>query len=405
MATSFNILGDCVSRDILQPGVAAGRFEVKQYVSFISPVSLFTGASPEKLAGVDTLNWGSNFARRNLALDLSKDAFEYLFAEPSDYLVLDILDARMSLMMNDEGATVTRSNILVKNPDQIEDFLGPDWHRVTANEIPLSEHIAAVEGICDRIGAHYAPSQVILNKHFAVPRYIRNSSAVVQFKAATWEGAERYNELARTLYGVVEERLAGCNVIEFPEGMLATNRNKWGLHPLHYSQSYYEYGTKAVDAIVAGIPGSPATQLELERLRWQTTLKLADFEHSLELRTQKATTRKLRTYYDIAEELLRGGHKLLDALGAAKGNTVALYGDFLVAGAIKEFLETNGYAVAYIISGWDNGTMRPVMPPSAESFPPADALVVCDVLAHGRVRERMARHFPLVLTVEEFHGA
>lgn len=41
MTTSFNILGDCVSRDMLQTGVLAGDFEVRQYVSFINPISHF----------------------------------------------------------------------------------------------------------------------------------------------------------------------------------------------------------------------------------------------------------------------------------------------------------------------------------------------------------------------------
>ena len=402
MTTTFNILGDCVSRDILQRGVAAGRFEVKQYVSFISPVSLFSAAAPEKLDGVGSLSWGSNFARRNLSLDLSKTAFDYLFAEPSDYLVLDILDARMSLMMNDEGATVTHSNILAKNPTQIEELLGEGWYRMKFDDIPESEHIAAVEGICERVLEHYSPEQIIVNKHFGVPRYIKDSATLRSFSAQRWKRAQEYNALAATLFGVVEERLAGCHVIEFPEGILATNRNKWGLHPMHFSTSYYDYGTAAVDAIVAA---GPEAKLQLERLRWQTTLKLKDFAHSLELRAQKATNRKLRAYYDIAEELVAGGRRLLEALGAAPGTTVALYGDFLVAGAIRQFLEEHGYTVAYMVSGWDNGTLSPVISPTAESFPPADALVVCDVLAAASVRERMEPHFPLVLTADQFHGA
>lgn len=397
MSVTFNILGDCVSRDILQAAVTEGSIVVNRYVSFMNPVSLLSNpADPNLEGGIEELSWGSNFAKRNLALDIRSSGLDYLFSEPSDYLIVDFLDARMNLLATLDGQAISRSNIVVKNEKQVREMLGPEWHVVAYDEVPENEYIAAVTRICDEILLRYSPNQVIVNKHFGVEEYIFNSVQLREFNSTTRQRVQKYNALVEKLFTVAINRMPGCHVIEFPESVLGTSRNKWGLFPLHYSDSYYEYGHKAINAI---IEGGENISLTLERLKWQTTLKYINIKHSFELREQKTVTRKVRQYFDVADYLVQGGSALVEQLSSANVSSVALWGDFLVARTIKSFLEQRGIGVDYMVSAWTHGTCEKVFPPSSKSFPKTDALIVCDVLAGEQVRERMKNSFPLVITV------
>ena len=51
---SYNILGDCVSRDIVQPLIVKKEVLVQQFCSFSSPISLFS-AKPEKMLLIEDL--------------------------------------------------------------------------------------------------------------------------------------------------------------------------------------------------------------------------------------------------------------------------------------------------------------------------------------------------------------
>lgn len=398
---TFNILGDCVSRDILQSGVVDGSFVVKRFVSFINPVSLLSRSTDQDFnEEIQSLSWGSAFVRRNFSLDLTSGGLDYLFSEPSDYLILDFLDARMNLLVTLDGQAISRSNIVVKNEKQVREMLGDAWQFVAYNEVPEREYIAAVRKICDEILQHYSPSQVIVHKHFGVDQYIFNSASLRDFKPETRKHVQTYNALVEKLFSEAIALLDGCHVIEFPDFVLGTNRHKWGLYPLHYSDSYYQYGRKAIDAIIE--EGRKDETIILERLKWKAAVKYQELRSSFELRSVKSNGKKLRTYYDIAERLLEGGTTLLEILTKAKARKIALYGDFLVARSLKVFLESNGYEVSYMISAWNNNNIcERVISPNSNDFPPADALLVCDVLAQEKTRERMQNHFPVIVTASD----
>ena len=77
---SFNVMGDCVSRDILQ---FVGGVKVLQYHAFSSPVSICSGKS-NNIMSLEDLNQNigkeySGFVKRCIMFDFNKSVMDYIF--------------------------------------------------------------------------------------------------------------------------------------------------------------------------------------------------------------------------------------------------------------------------------------------------------------------------------------
>lgn len=403
MPVTFNILGDCVSRDILQADVKEGVAEVKRYVSFIHPVSLVsppwkTGDLEEITAALDK---GTHFGRRNVALDITSSGLDYLFEEQSDYLVLDFLECRRNLMVDKAGHVITRSGVMRDNFSLIRNMLDADWTRVDFDTIPEGKLFTAIRQICEAVLNHYSPDRVIINKHFGAEQYILQSTKIRSFNKSVVADVRKYNEIAETLFAYAISLLPGCHVINFPDYVLGTKKHKWGIYPLHYSDSYYKYGRNAINEIVKC---QQNCEEKLDRHKLQIEKRYQNLRYTLEIRENEAKHTKMRRYYDVCDSLVKGGNALIEALDNVGAKTIALYADLLIAGAVKSFLEQKGYTVGYMVSAWDNGTCEKTYSPNNKEYPPVDALVICDVMTDSKVKETMGSFFPAVFSAFELLG-
>ena len=294
---SFNIFGDCVSRDILTPLVERGGVQVLQYVSFSNP---FAAVSPKSKNEIQIGNLekfaSTNFDRRCMCLDFNKTGFDYLFKKKADYLIIDILDSRIPLAKNAEHY-ITQSAIFVKNRNNLDSLfdVGNYVDVDPFEEISMEQWQQVIEQICDKILYHYSPNQIIINKHFMCEKFYGDNymatfpdikmEKIDYSKPHTFynsiQGVKKTNKLATSLFEMLCNALRGCHVIEFPENIIADGKHKWGWSPLHYSPIYYEYGAEAIKIICNGY-SQEKEKNELARLREiyseKATLQLKTFE-------------------------------------------------------------------------------------------------------------------------------
>lgn len=267
---SFNILGDCVSRDIVQPLISNKEVLVQQFCSFASPISLFS-EKPEKMLSVEELPGDmAVFHKRCAALDFNKKVFDYLFAKKSDYLILDILDARHNVLQyNNHCITVSKYMATYANeiPYPIDKY-------TLTNPFEISESVweTLIEQLCNKILAQYPVSQIILHKHFCASNTLLKSGNIIPCLAPK-ETINQINTLCEFLFSKCETLLNGCHIINFPENVIANHEHKWGPSALHYHNLYYEYGSKALQIIGEKLP-SETEQLKLEELRINYSEKL-----------------------------------------------------------------------------------------------------------------------------------
>lgn len=262
---SFNIFGDCVSRDILSPIINRGEAQVLQFVAFSSPLSV-ASAKPEQQISLDNIERfeGRAFNRRCMLLDINNTCLDYLFKKKSDYLIIDILDSRWPLLKKGDHY-ITLSTNFRKNLNNFEDFFDMKKY----SNIDVFEDIKeeqwedAIQYICEEIQKHYSPSQIIINKHYACSKWCSKNglfdfahkdnekmdfSKVDAFYYNSY-GIRKINELANRLFPILINNLKGCHVIKFPDYTIADSAHKWGLNPLHYTPEHYEYGSKAIEII------------------------------------------------------------------------------------------------------------------------------------------------------------
>lgn len=272
---TFNILGDCVSRDILTPLVEGGEAVVYQYVSFASPVSVLSPKSQIELIDSDLLNIKHNFGRRCMIHDFNKTIFDYLSEKKSDYLMLDIVDARMPLARSGNHV-FTQSAAYNAVKYDITAKAGSEYENISPfDDINDAEWEQAIAAICSKIRQLYSPDSVIINKHFMVKELFdgKNISMFADRKTlgdsaykiaydnvgrrefyCSLQGIQRTNILISRLFKILQKNMVGCHVIEFPENVCADVLHKWGVMPLHYVTSYYEYGAEALRIISKRLP-------------------------------------------------------------------------------------------------------------------------------------------------------
>lgn len=250
---SFNVIGCCVTRDMLNPLIESGDLQVLQYNAFSSVVSMTGSHGKTEIELNPTEKYkGTPFKLRCLAADINKTVFDYVFAKRSDYIIVDILDARMSLLRNDDHF-ITISNTLIDNMDVLsEQYPINEYEKILPYQIDDKQWEESISILCRNILRHYSPRQVIINKFFGKEEYI-DGELIKLFSDDVAENVRKYNTLCFKLYHLMEEQLKGCHVIEFPKNTIASGQHMWGLNPLHYHEIYYEYGAAAIKIIMSAV--------------------------------------------------------------------------------------------------------------------------------------------------------
>lgn len=284
---SFNVLGCCVSRDILTPLVEEGGYQVLNYCAFASPISIFAenGGYEVTLDDLKEKNYTPpNFGLRCAAVDISKKTFDFTFSKKSDYIVVDILDARTP-MIRKGNHIVTLTPGFNRNRAKFNGDYGFDTYEdLSPYDISIEEWFKATDKLCAQLLKHCTPSQIILHKFYGSEK-IADPAGIKYFRQSTKEDIRQYNLLCEQLYARMEARLAGCHVIEFPVNSVASEKHWLGLHPLHFHKIYYEYGAKAVKTITRNLPDAQE-KAELATLKSECEERFNSLLTEIELREQ-----------------------------------------------------------------------------------------------------------------------
>lgn len=316
---SFNVMGDCVSRDILE----LGGVKVSQYHAFSSPLSICSEKSEVIMTSDDLKDIigkkYSNFVKRCMVSDFNKTVLDYVFEKKSDYFVLDVLDARHPLLVKGNHC-ITMTNRFEKIKHLVPAHIGLDEYKEMLPENDNMEHWKECIGIiAAKIRKHYAVDQIILNEHYGVMQYMAGS-VIKNFSVSIIDNAKRYNILVKKLFDILRSELEGCHIIEFPDNVMATADHKWGLAELHYHDIYYDYGINAVKVILQDLSDKEEKE-QLEQLRINCSEKFELLKLKKEIEMTKRNLEWFRNALNFAERHasdLYGDEKVLKWLMECK---------------------------------------------------------------------------------------
>ena len=375
--TTINIFGDSVSREIFPQDT---EFEIRQYVSFSSPMSLYQpkGDHIIKAEDLESLTWGSDFAKRCLLLDNNKQWLEYLTEKKSDWLLLDFADIRLKLVKYGNNTT-SLTNIILKNKEAFEKIFG---EYTVEDLLPVEKYKKCINWFCNKILNHYKPKRIILHKYYLVDHYIAKDGTKKTFKNT--EYYHQINSILKELYALAEERLKGCYVIEMPEYVLGDENHIWGTHPLHYVKEYYTYAYEALQHIINTKKAVPdGLYMKHTNILMKKYLDAEHLSVIKENKKLKSENSRLLCYTKTFEQLTRNMDITLDNIKefCNKNNIrkVAFWGDFIISEVLADLLKKAGISLEYIVCNWNHHTAKKVIPVSTEVYPEVDAIIVCNI--------------------------
>ncbi|MDQ0974579.1 hypothetical protein QFZ31_004457 [Neobacillus niacini] len=241
----LNLLGSCVTRDAFSN---QNDFTIKNYfarTSFISIVS-----EPVKVE-MEDINLSSNFQKKSVHQDANKSILTGLLDEPSDYLIIDLIDERFNLAKIG-NSIITMSNEL-KGSNLLEKFPNIEINRFDNGVFDLWKK--SVDEFFNAVFKVYGHNQVILHKTFWREKYLDKAGEVQEFSSVMANGIRKQNNLLNSYYEYMETFISKMNVIDMTDSNIYSNENHiWGLSPYHFEDKYYELFNNKLNELV----GAPA---------------------------------------------------------------------------------------------------------------------------------------------------
>jgi hypothetical protein len=231
---TISIHGSCITRDTL--AINENRnLKLKLYIARHCIISAISEAFNIKEDDKYINNIKSTFQKNMVLNDLNKTLFESLKSNKSDFLIIDLLDERFSIV-DVMGKYITYSNEF-KSSNMHEYIGGNIIKKVDLDDELISNYMNVY---IDKILEIYDEENIIINKVYHLDKYIDNYGNIVNFNDNILRVNKINNKVLDKHYYYLENRLKKSKFIDITKNYLADSNQKWGLAPYHYEYKYYK---------------------------------------------------------------------------------------------------------------------------------------------------------------------
>lgn len=207
----------------------------------------------------------SKYENRMIEQILHKTACENLFASDAEYLFFDLAAERLPLqtwILGDEQSMIPvtwntyRLGKKLQQNEKYQNLQIKGWH---LSDDEKEVWVNAIYRFCEDIKRKWGEKTIYLQTRqvdcFLDQSRSRVGSLTIDRNDIdegidTRELRERQNKIIEEAEKILFEILPDLYVIPRPANMLASSNHHFGIHPLHFDYSYYEYAAKAVKLIV-----------------------------------------------------------------------------------------------------------------------------------------------------------
>ncbi|PFN04201.1 DUF6270 domain-containing protein [Bacillus cereus] len=220
---TIDILGSCVTRDAFKYD-EENIFKINQYYARSSLISIYS--KPVNVT-LNDINLESNFQKRMVYNDLTSAFRKYIKNKTGDYLLIDFIDERMSVLKSGDSY-VTRSREFINSKSNLKGTL------LTGSE-KLNKWKQSALVFSEEISKCFNVDKIILHKALWKEQYITKDGDIKTFEDKT---IAEHNELLMQYYSFIEENLKGIKTIQLDD-FHASEAHIWSLAPYHYQDEYY----------------------------------------------------------------------------------------------------------------------------------------------------------------------
>ena len=248
---SVSIFGSCVSRDLLEYD-AARNVKLDLYFARQSIVS---AVSVEVPINFEEINLQSNFQKRQIYYDFKKAAFQMLQEKMSDFLFLDLVDERFSLVKIGnsyvtKSSTLLESGVVAEGVSTVDKEEYADEHGNNSYQVEGVDIRVYLDRFCDRILERYKPEKIILHVVRGAEYYYDANGNIQKFEPNTAGYFKRLNRMWSFMYDYLYQKMSGCVYIDISSGYLADEKHVWGLSPIHFQREYYERVLEEINRMI-----------------------------------------------------------------------------------------------------------------------------------------------------------
>lgn len=260
---SISVIGSCVCRDLFEKDNGE-NFSFFTDIRFSSPISMLS--SPVDFIKADfncfqknvpTVN--GNWYKKNLINDINKTAFEALREKHGEYLVLDFAESRISLAnikWNDKNAQLLVSNSVsfrAHYSASLSKNIFKDTSLEIINPLEYSDEFwkQTILDFSKELLKIFSEDKIILVKNKPGRLYLDASGLIHPYYSKDhFDSIMLCDILLDKLYDWFVVYCPKCVVIDIPQFALGDQKHKWGNHPFHFFDIYYEYLLNCIKAVV-----------------------------------------------------------------------------------------------------------------------------------------------------------
>lgn len=256
----FTVYGGCISRDVFN------YLDPKEYIPKLTigqnPISsMFEQPFEIELSDYKI---GKNFEKRMLYFDSNKLAIEKILEASTEYFVFDVICERITLMeFEKEGkrGIVEKSWDFVNNWYELlkmEKYKGLKKIRdIEVLDLFGKGYEEKIEKFCKIIAEKYSEKNIIFLELQLAEQYVDKQRDLYRFNSGGgYNLISKFNlpwyanEVITKVQKLVKKYLPNIHYIPMPCNVVADTEHHFGLHPLHYIESYYLYAAKAIEIVI-----------------------------------------------------------------------------------------------------------------------------------------------------------
>lgn len=242
---NVDIIGTCYSRELFN---TTDEYKVNKYLMRQSIFTMFSKPLPIDKSDVKTLD-DYNFKKRMVYFEFNKLALSTLFEQPSEYLIIDLLNEIRDFydFKNPQEVKIVSTKETTLTLKGLRNYVDYIYSLIEIKNIPENEIRKYLQVFIEELLKYYNSNKIILNKVQMQNFYYQDNKKIYITDNFVYDR----KEFVRKLENIFLELLPTCKVLVTTyDPILDINHRLGGPHPVHFEQIYYKYRMDILNDII-----------------------------------------------------------------------------------------------------------------------------------------------------------
>lgn len=427
MGKNFTCFSGCVTRDV---------FRFLDKVEFPSPKTFGFGniscayKVPFAIA-LDDIKIGTEYEKKCMFKDINKKTFMEIERTNTEWFIFDIINERLPIVefCNEKGERgyATKGTAFVGNWESLKQkYELTELHSYFTQELfDDLEYEKNITSFCNMIIEKWGEDKIIFNEVVLAEKYLDEDKCIMEFNVNNGKvplyshnQTKLVADFLNKVSCVIKKNIPNMHIIQIPINNYADASHWFNLHPLHFSNSYYEYVANCIKIITQGKPKEEEKSLlsvlcESQSRNNENVIEILKKQknNNLEFKKEREDKIKWRSYATTFKYFLnnnfclseRATNKLSNIFKARGVKNIAIYGNFETTKVIVNILKDSEINIKYIVEHAADPVITTISR-NAEEFPMVDLMLIADVNrcdAIERKLKKMDVKFPYI-SIENF---